>query len=672
MSFYSLAKKCSCLVSVLTFAFVFLLSACLHDKTSENNNEQPDPTDNTSKTTDDTSDKQTTDPVNDKIDESPAQTHQNVDSRFLKNWQHPDWLIDRWTTASDTREIEWVLDSDGSCLFRGVFYDLGTSNKGSCEWGVTIIDDVEFFVFVDASNKWLAYQLTQISENDFRLLGDDLTVTSVLFSRAIAGTPAATFPGRYFLGLWQHRWSYGDKQFWYFNPDGTLEVATKYLLDDNLFLTNGTWSLTPTHLSFALEEVSDPPYTPQSGSYAINVKSHINFELLNVSTDSNYWNWERKNQVEQETVLDYTGYYNGPGTTMYISKQNDNFSVELFYNGKLHTYPGQLDGNRLHVVAEEPSLLGRNDYVFQPILNGIRVEDWPPGKLFELPTYFYKMSEEQLPAPDSLIGKWYLWFGITGYTHEYTFLPDGRFISFRDSLPDFENSGIYSVQDNVLSISHYCGIPEKLENQFTIAENQLIMPSLSPDEPLVYMYEPYSKLLIDDIRSSYDATLDKVRKEYEKLAPTGPINSSFNYSGILRYPFSFGDRIFHVGPDPNINNIFENATVFTKPALYGYLSEITQPNTFNCTSYGNPDTCDEAYFQFLPNGRVVVYSPTQWSFAFLGGSSTDKPFLWLPYRIENEKIIIGNETSIDIVLNSRDIIKYGPHCYYSEHLQVGS
>jgi len=579
----------------------------------------------------------------------------------LENKLLPDELIGEWTSIVDTREQKFTMNVDGTCHLH-VNYVGNGSAQANCKWGVIEEDGERILVTEDENKVWSSYSMEMFTETDFRLLGADLKVDSILYSKAIPETVAARYPGRWMIGIWEFLvWEDLNiyRQSWDFKASGELEVDT-YVNWNNAYLSNtvGTWSSTATKLTYSFDDSVHVASAPKSGTYPFANVSVSGFELPGTSSEILFDDWERKRIPIFRPDL-FAGQYLGASTTITIKKQEDKFyDVRLNFEGRIENWRGEVSENLLQVLLPESyQFLGNTTLVLEARFNGIGVVSAPPGLAADLPSEMRKISESQLAVVDDVVGGvWHKRLKFLSTQVEMMLFPDGQYVEYNGNL---EENGTYEVVGDQsanfqLKIDPECNLPYVQETQ--LVENQWVhryTQSTGEDLISVYHYEPRSKEKIVNIMNQFNRSRALLKDEWENQKLTGSLDSS--YQPIPIAVTTNGSR--PVNADLLSGEVFENATVFKEMQIYYWIAPWPMCDPTQVL------LCDTAQFQFYPNGRLLYYSDTKWAIETLTGKPVIDDFhVWVSYTIKDDKIYISDSLSLDI-LNGGQQIRFGEFCH---------
>ena len=579
-------------------------------------------------------------------------------------------LIGSWTSIVGTAEVAYEFKADQSCQW-GVANYQNTLVIQDCTWGMLNTDSAKILLIQESDGSWQAYHYEQVSNDDFRITGGALAVDSWLFNRAVDGTLTNEFPNRWFIGTWDFSPNLDYRQVWEFGLAGVMQVTTfrKEYFDINLGLVPeaqiasslGQWSISldAKNLSFQLDQ--DPPLetgAPQSGTYPLADMSDHTFTLTGATTDIIFVTWKRRN-IFLFRPDPYAGQYTGPSTTLNISNAGTNqYSVEAIYQGAIHNWSGQIVNDSL-VVDLPPDLqnITGNTFTVDREFNGIRISGGSSAVIAYFPQKLNKTSETKLPDPPSFVGgSWYYRSKYNLGDKAYAFMSDGTYYSRDGSIFDYGKYS-YDPQQSTINIDPVCSSPYQyiyglVENQFVLAYPQAGGSGYYFE---TYHYEPLS-IETADVRNLQIQASRAI--EAEKSFATFPIGD-INPNYVVPVPTTVvtlkGIQI--VNPDLNPNDVIAAAKVFSNFEVYHWIEPAL-------LCYADVvGGCNEGFFQFYPNGRVLYYSDTKWGVGAISGNLLYDGFsVWTSYSIEGDKIFLGDGSTLDFV-EGRNKVRFGEMCY---------
>ncbi len=511
------------------------------------------------------------------------------------------------------------------------------------------------------------YEPERVSENVLRMRGGNFGLHTFLFHRVL---PNQISPlSSWLVGYWSGYFGIASWGFT-FQVDGTytLEITP---FDGETQIFRGTWTLEHEKLTL----IGDKAVT-YNLSYTNEFTIYIDGEDLGDSDNL----FQRANQEPREP------YYIPTFVGQYIQEDN---TLTITYDGT--SYGGSwLQKDQLYPLAKaqiENSLLtfmavgadGQEyPHTFRLTNNGLQEQG---DFLFN--AYFQKLSESSLAIPNELIGYWIKTEGFS-QDDDLLLLPDGRYrqTSYFELVGETSQSvteGLYKLENNQLTLDPTCSGP----STYTMKqlENHLLLSFTGFDgSPVTSTYMATPATSIDyqlsqvKLRDEIEA---KINAEWEQKIALAPINTS-----IGRIPPS-GE----ISADPFPEDIFANSTVFAEQELYPYTSdyyyvydtggnyiqtslnsqiiENMNPGGFKQDiDFSKGSYYDKLNRYFFPNGRTLQYYEsysTATSIAY-----PPKPtisYSWSKYKIEDGKIIVGDDAVVYELINGRRHIRFEEECF---------
>ncbi len=288
-----------------------------------------------------------------------------------------------------------------------------------------------------------------------------------------------------------------------------------------------------------------------------------------------------------------------------------------------------------------------------------------------------------------LVGKWVYsatdeFSGQTEIEEVYL-LPDGRyFLDFSSKNIQFTNieptthheEGLFNVSGNTINFTPWCDSARDFQftrsgNEITLSGQNVAGESFS----FVYELEPGSKTSVIEEAHQVDAERAKNNQPYLARTPTGPVQA--------------GQRFTEVGVpvDPNVDNSFVGATVFSDGELYTYISSwyyafdfLGQFQTINSADivFGNKQDNinfsrgtyrDTAQWHFFPNGRLYSKTEIYGTATSLDPLTPNTIDFWARYKIEDDILLIEEdqgEVSTFYLLDGRRVMSSGQDICYQE------
>jgi hypothetical protein len=513
-----------------------------------------------------------------------------------------------------------------------------------------------------------AYVVERTSENAYRITGGNFGLKSYLYNR-LETLGAVTPRTGWLVGSW---WTtYGvDTHSFIFNPDGTYSFTLDPFNEDSK-QSQGTWTLNNDQLALA-GDLSVTYTLTKSGQYLYiaggdyETDSAGQGEMFMASDDD-------VGPFNPFVSLALAGQYLQGNNTLTITAEGSNYGGTWLQDGVLYTLKDiQVSGDRVSLKTVGPDSK-EYDWAFRFVNNGLL-----SSADFLGDSFFQKISETTLPTVNEILN---FWTELEDFSNDDTLilLPDGSYVETNTYDQTFTTRGLYTLQDNQLTLDPDCSAPSTYT--VTQAESQLLLSYTSGEDTYTTTYSAPNQ-------TTYDYRFAQAALNQKQLAADNEAWLQKITTGpVVPGPSPLGGEI---AADPNPDNHFEGATVFTEQEVYPYQSDYymayTTDGAFVQTSvsqqiietmssggiYQDIDATKGSYYDkinryFFANGRVYVYFESYTmaeSIAYPPKPSVIR--VWGKYKIENGQILIesdaGEPLSFELIYGNRKI-RTDEECY---------
>lgn len=574
---------------------------------------------------------------------------------------NPTWMVGEWSTWDKTREYVLVLTAKGDFTERVFNYQTREIQTRNGTWWVN--DD---YFYLSSSNQVylplvtggrstamsmadvhqsLSAQTTtqlpiatdlfvmeQVNDTAFRLAGGDIGIESLLYSKV---SSESVTTGRWFVSTWKSFLDTSEIAFWTFRTDGTFQLRIESQTGSSEPREiEGNWSTDRTTITL-FEDGTDTKTT-----YGIEIPEDSeggNFvNLVNQEEDAELLSRVRTPMVAGDDSV--SGYYIAGQVALELSSSGSNYDGLFSVRGEQYNFEARLNDGQLRFII--PEFSDSRPIVLEPDFNSLRVIERPPVLAGTLPGRLRQLAEQPLTKPTGMNGIW-MYESLIG-EETNIFLPDRRYFFFYNDS-QYED-GLLERQEQSITLDPSCSSP--YDRTYQLIDNQLVY-TFDNDVTSVYHFVPGSELMVASIEQQLNAQLAAENAIWNKRLLIGLRDPNFSIPGVVN-PIPGG--AFAVDPTPN--DVFPDAMVFTELQSYIWLEA-----PFGCIDYGTPGVrCNSLQLMFFPNGRVAIFAEIYTSFSEWGFSIVpDGTFIWLPYSIENDRIIIG-ENNYKLLNGNRRIV----------------
>jgi hypothetical protein len=512
------------------------------------------------------------------------------------------------------------------------------------------------------------YTLERTGEDALRFTGGNLGLYGTLYQR-MRTIENVTPVNSWLVGKW---WTiFGlDTMTWTFNADGSYELFIDSFSDEDK-TERGTWTLNNDRLEFTGD--SPAVYTVQylhdfSMYFDINGEQ----EIIQKAEGAPY---------DPFKPFQFAGQYIQENNTLTITYDGSSYGGTWLQNDQLYELINvQTQGDTLSLVAKSAD--GQeHPHTFRLDNNGLRER----GD-YLLNPYFQKISESRLETSSELVENFWLQTETFSNDDSLMLFSDGRYrqmtyYNFNDEVSSFLTEGLYTLQDNRLTLDPVCAAP----SSYTVKqiENHLLLGFSGADgNPLnlTYMAAPLTSVSYQlEQAELYDEATAQANAEWEGRIPLSLVNTKMGRTPV-------GGEI---SADPNPDNHFEGATVFAEQEVYPYTSEYyyvydtsgnyiqTSPAMQIIENMGTGPVRDIDFARgqfhdtlntyFFPNGRTLTYFEN-YSAADITGYKP-KPvitYTWGKYKIEENIISVESDAGEKYgyeLLYGRRKLRSGEECY---------
>lgn len=510
------------------------------------------------------------------------------------------------------------------------------------------------------------YEPERISENSMRWRGGNFGLNTARFDRVVQGQLS---PGSSWLvGYWTSIVGV-DSWGFIFQADGsyTLNVAD---FQNRGQTFNGKWRLEKDKL--VLTGDKNVSYTL---TYLDDVSSYLLGEDLGDS--SNLFQKINQDPRNPYQILSFVGQYLQQDYTLTITHDGAAYKAQMLFKDVVQNYSAEASGDVLELKDEA----GQAVYRFRLDNNGLKIDG-----VFSLQPFWQKISESTLNTPNALLSYW-LQTERFSQDNDLLLLPDGRYrqsqyFELAGQLTGGATEGLYKIEGDQLTLDPQCSAPstyklKQVQNHLLLGgsggfegDNKLSVITYMAAPATTIEYQLGQVKLRDEIEAQINA-------EWEQKIALAPINTT-----IGRIPPG-GE----ISADPFPEDIFANSTVFAAQQLYPYTSdyyyvydtggnyiqtslssqiiENMNPGGFKQDiDFSRGSYYDKLNRYFFPNGRTLQYYEsysTAISIAY-----PPKPtisYSWSKYKIEDGKIIVGDDAVVYELINGRRHIRFEEECF---------
>jgi hypothetical protein len=511
------------------------------------------------------------------------------------------------------------------------------------------------------------YEPERVSDNSLRWRGGNFGLHTLLFQRIL---PDQISPvSSWLIGYWT---SIVGIDSWgiVFQSDGTYTLTTTPFTGEAQTF-KGNWNLDKETLTLTGDK---------AGTYTLSYSDDLTIYLSGQEVgDSNLFQKANQEPRSPYQLQTFAGQYIQATSTLTLSFDGTKYTgtwlqIDQPYkvinatvagdtlsftargtDGKEYAHSWQLDNNGLHDT---------NTYNFSS-------------------RFFQKVSETTWNTPNELISYWIQTENFST-DDDLLLLPDGRYrqSSYFELVGETSQSvteGLYKLENNQLILDPTCSGP----STYTVkqVENHLLQSFVGFDGSEVtttYIAAPATAIEYQLAQVKlHDEIEAKINAEWEQKITLAPVNTTLG-----RIPPS-GE----ISADPFPEDIFANSTVFAEQQLYPYTSDyyyvydtggnyiqtslnsqiienmnpggVKQDIDFSRGSY-----YDKLNRYFFPNGRTLQYYEsysTAKSIAYPPQPTIS--YSWSKYKIENGKIIVGDDAVVYELINGRRHIRFEEECF---------
>jgi hypothetical protein len=515
-------------------------------------------------------------------------------------------------------------------------------------------------------NETTFYEPEKVSDNTVRLRGGNFGLNTFLFHRVLPNqmSPASSW----LVGYWT---SIVGIDSWglVFQPDGSYTLTvTDFQNQGQTF--NGNWRLERDQLLLTGDKTA---------TYTLNYLDDLSIYLSGEDLGDSTSLFQKANQDPRDPyqILSFVGQYIQQDYTLNVTHDGAAYQAQFIFKDVPTNYLAQASNDTLQLTDEQGQLI----YTLRLDNNGLKND----GD-FSLTPFWLKISESTLNTPNQLISYWLLTDRFS-QDNDLLLLPDGRYrqsqyFDIAGQMTGGATEGLYKLEGDQLTLDPQCSGPsiykvKQVQNHLLLGgsggfegDNKLSVITYMATSATALDYQLAQAKLRDDIEA-------KINAEWEQKITLAPVNTT-----IGRIPPS-GE----ISADPFPEDIFANSTVFAEQQLYPYTSDYyyvydtsgnyiqTSLNT-QIIENMNPggfkqdiDFSKGSYYDklnryFFPNGRTLQYYEsysTATSIAY-----PPKPtisYTWSKYKIEDGKIIVGDDTVVYELINGRRHIRFNEECF---------
>jgi hypothetical protein len=575
-----------------------------------------------------------------------------------------EWLSGSWLARDGSNVFLLDVSENGTYTFKIANWKGEITYNETAKW--ELVNERMKQTWKNASSGLTEvsfYEPERVSDGTMRWRGGNFSLKTLLFHRVKPGQ-ISPLEG-WLVGTWTTLAGFESYTF-ELQADGRFAYKKEAGLTSQAENGEGNWTFQKGILTFSGD---------LTGVYNVRPFDDLGFNAT-TATDSNGLLFKRSNTEPRDPfkTLNFAGQYIQQDTTMTITGKGDAYEAKLLVQGNAYTLQGQATGDTLELSDANGKVL----YQLRLDNNGLRNTD-----LYKISNKFYlKVAETALNTPNKLIGYW-LQTEAFSQDDDLLLLPDGRYrqtayytLAGRTSRSVTE--GLYKVVGGKITLDPTCAGPSTYA--LKQVQNHLLTSFTSSfdgkDITTTYMAAPASSIDYQlgqvKIRDGFEA---QINAQWMQKIALGKVNTRLG-----RIPPSS-----EISVDPNPNDVFANSSVFTENQLYPYQSEafyyydfdgnfrsttpgmlILDPNLSKRINLSRGQYHDKLNTYFFPNGRTITYFES-----YLTAKSIAYPpqptqkFSWNKYRIEGEKIIVGegkNALTYDLI-DGRRHIRLGEQCF---------
>jgi hypothetical protein len=517
------------------------------------------------------------------------------------------------------------------------------------------------------------YQPERISENAMRWRGGNFALDTIRFDRML---PNQISPlSSWLVGYWT---SIIGLDTWglTFQSDGTYTQSITPF-DEETQMLKGNWKVDKDKLFLTGEKTA---------TYNLSYLDDITSYLWGEDLGENGILFQKNNQDPRNTyqVLNFVGQYIQQDYTLTITHDGTAYKAQMLFKDVLSDYRAEAMGDTLQLKDET----GWPQWTFRLDTNGLKLDS-----TFTLTPFWQKISESTLNPPAQLLSYW-VHTERFNQDDDLLLLPDGRYrqsqyFELAGQITGGATEGLYKLEGDQLTLDPQCSEP--FTYKIKQVQNHLLLGGLEGIEGddklsvITYMAVPQTAIDYQLAQAKLrDEITAQINAEWEGKIPFAPVNTS-----IGRIPAS-GEISFDEFPQ----DVFPNATVFAEQELYPFQSDYfyfydkngafrsgTQGMMIVDPSFADQiDTTKGRYHDklntyFFPNGRMMTYSESYLTATKITYPPTpDVKFFWSKYRIEDNKIIVGEGDTQTVyeLINGRRHIRLGEDCFENLKFSVSS
>jgi hypothetical protein len=593
-----------------------------------------------------------------------AQTDPKSSNRSGSSAISKDWLSGSWLAREGSNIFLFDVSANGTYTWKIAKWNGEVTYNETAKW--ELINERMKQTWKNSSSGLTEvsfYEPERVSDDTLRMRGGNFGLNTILFHRVKPGqiSPLSSW----LVGTWTTLAGFESYTF-ELRADGRFAYNKAEGLASKAENGEGNWTLERGILNFTGD---------LTGTYNVRPYNDLSFNAT-TGNNSDGLLFQRSNTEPRDPFknLNFVGQYIQQDTTMTITGKGDAYAVNLLVQGTASTLTGRAIGDTLELSDAGGKVL----YKLRLDNNGLK-----DTNLYRVSNTFYKkVSETTLSTPNKLVGHWIQTEGFS-QDDDLLLLPDGRYrqtayYTLAGKTSSSVTEGLYKIAGGKITLDPSCAGPSSYA--LKQIQNHLLTSftsSLDGKEiTTTYMAAPATgieyQLAQVKIRDALEA---QINAQWVQKIALGKVNTRLG-----RIPPNA-----EISVDPNPNDVIANSSVFAENQIYPYQSEafyyydfdgnfrsttpgmlILDPNLSKRINLTRGQYHDKLNTYFFPNGRTITYFES-----YLTAKSIAYPpqptqkFSWNKYRIEGEKIIVGegkNALTYDLI-NGRRHARLGEQCF---------